>query len=276
MACLIFITECSGGILATSSLLPSLPMTDLHKGLHGYCTSCGREHSLPEGDSKRYCLEMMRWLEQEQTLDYLSSDRANPHYSTSTLFTEARGKMFGVLEGVDARGNTIILYGFSGQYNGCWNIPGWAPPLFDEALWHATVADTEKVIKAMGKTLQNLPTGTLHHVGLKQERRQLSQHLMFAIHKLYHLNNFRGESTSLPRLFIDKHGVPTGTGDCCAPKLLQYAQQNNIVPRGISEFYWGRENRSGNRQHAHFYPACSDKCAPLMGFMLCGLEELMK
>ncbi len=248
-------------------------MNTVEHGLHGYCSFCNKEHHLPAGNSKRSCLELMQRLEREERLDFLSPESGNIGHSTQTLFGEARGKMFGVLEGLDDKGTIVILYAFSGQYNGHWNIAGWVPPIFDEIIWQKTNFDTEKKIKEMGRELDNLTRDSEEYLLLKQQRKESSQGLMRQIHSLYVLRNFRGQTSALFPLFNDTKGIPTGTGDCCAPKLLNYAQQNNIIPLGISEFYWGRTNKSGTRHHGHFYPACQDKCQPVMGFMLCGLEE---
>lgn len=92
------------------------------------------------------------------------------------------------------------------------------------------------------------------------------------IHSLYRLHNFRGEQCSLFDLFGDTNGIPTGTGDCCAPKLLNLAARNGLQPLGLAEFYWGKTNKSASRQEGYFYPACQDKCGPILGFLLCGLE----
>lgn len=74
--------------------------------------------------------------------------------------------------------------------------------------------------------------------------------------------------------FCEDKGIPTGTGDCCAPKLLNYAARNRLKPIGISEFFFGRENKSETRKHGEFYPSCKIKCEPILGFMLCGLEDM--
>ncbi len=249
-------------------------MNAIEHGLQGYCNFCQKEHHLAAGNSKKYCLGLMQRLKRKERLDYLSTEPANPNHSTKTLFSEARGKMFGVLEGMNNKGNIIILYAFSGQYNGYWNIAGWVPPLFDENIWQKTNFDTEKKIKKMSRELDNLPQHSEEYSTLKQQRKHSSQRLMLDIHSLYVLRNFRGQSSSLFPFFHTNRGIPTGTGDCCAPKLLNHAQQNDITPLGISEFYWGRSNRSATKKHGRFYPACQDKCQPVIGFMLCGLEEM--
>jgi hypothetical protein len=96
------------------------------------------------------------------------------------------------------------------------------------------------------------------------------------IHRLYTLTNFRGELRPLTEAFTASGGIPTGTGDCCAPKLLNQAIQKCLLPLGMAEFYWGRENSSQTRHHGRFYPSCDTKCTPILGFMLCGLDELLK
>ena len=66
--------------------------------------------------------------------------------------------------------------------------------------------------------------------------------------------------------------MPTGTGECCAPKLLHHAATHGLTPLGLAEFYVGRTNRSGTRRHGEFYAPCAEKCAPILGFLLCGVE----
>ena len=70
--------------------------------------------------------------------------------------------------------------------------------------------------------------------------------------------------------------MPAGTGDCCAPKLLNYAAKEKLIPLSMVEFYYGKENRSGSKIHRHFYPPCTDKCGPIMEYMLTGIKELHK
>jgi hypothetical protein len=95
---------------------------------------------------------------------------------------------------------------------------------------------------------------------------------MKGIHELYLLHNFRGEKVGIHTAFCEDRGIPTGTGDCCGPKLLNYAAQHKLKPLGLSEFYYGKENKSGTKEHKKFYPCCKEKCQPILGFMLCGLE----
>lgn len=222
------------------------------------------------------CYSLMAKLACEGHLGFLAKLKSKQEYSTAGLFGEARGKMFGVLEGTDPSGHSVILYAFSGQINGQWVVPGWAPPLFDLQVWKNVNDTTEKTIKNLTGRLNNHCESAAIRRDLKQSRKRLSRQLMKKLHNLYEVKNFHGESTSLNCFYSEKRGIPTGAGDCCAPKLLNLALTNSITPRSMAEFYWGKTNRSRQKKHGCFYPACRDKCYPLLGFMLCGLESNAK
>jgi tRNA pseudouridine32 synthase/23S rRNA pseudouridine746 synthase len=102
---------------------------------------------------------------------------------------------------------------------------------------------------------------------LKQTRKELSRQLQAQMHAVYSLTNFAGETTTLQTLVPD--GLPTGTGDCAAPKLLHYAASQQLTPLALAEFWWGPA--SGDKQPGQFYGACRDRCQPIMGFLLSGL-----
>ena len=242
----------------------------------GLCPDCGAEHALHEGDARSHCLELMQWLEQEKRIDLQAQrDEADPRLTTASLFGEARGKMFGIMVCRAYDGSKRLLRAFSGQYNGLWVVAGWTPPLFDVETYARIYEDIEPRIKQLSRTLQTMDRHSPQRHDLTQQRRQLSQRWMREIHALYTLTNFRGRQRSLAEAFNGSGGIPTGTGDCCAPKLFNQAVKEGLAPIGLAEFYWGRENASQSRQHGHFYPSCASKCAPILGFMLCGLDELL-
>jgi tRNA pseudouridine32 synthase / 23S rRNA pseudouridine746 synthase len=104
---------------------------------------------------------------------------------------------------------------------------------------------------------------------LKQQRQVLSRQLQAQMHAAYSLMNFFGQSLSLQQLM--PNGLPTGTGDCCAPKLLHYAATHRLKPLAMAEFWWG--SSSGDKVQGKFYGACVQRCQPLMGFMLSGIGQ---
>lgn len=90
------------------------------------------------------------------------------------------------------------------------------------------------------------------------------------LYQAYSLTNFIGESISLQQL-MNEGQLPTGTGECCAPKLLQYAATHHLTPLAMAEFWWGED--TANKQSGQFYGACQERCQPLMGFLLSGLSK---
>ncbi|MDM9384898.1 RluA family pseudouridine synthase [Chlorogloeopsis sp. ULAP01] len=107
---------------------------------------------------------------------------------------------------------------------------------------------------------------------LKQQRQALSRQLQTQMHAAYSLINFLGQSASLQQL-IPGGSMPTGTGDCCAPKLLHYAAIHRLKPLAMAEFWWGMSSRNQDKVQGEFYEACAERCQPLMGFLLSGLPQ---
>jgi tRNA pseudouridine32 synthase/23S rRNA pseudouridine746 synthase len=106
---------------------------------------------------------------------------------------------------------------------------------------------------------------------LIEQRRNFSVKLHRQVFETYQLHNFRAESVTLNELFDGKM-PPGGTGDCAAPKLLQFAIRHHLKPLALAEFWWGAEPTQAVRHHAHYYPPCRGKCEPILPFMLKGVE----
>ncbi|MDX8398145.1 MAG: pseudouridine synthase [Mariprofundaceae bacterium] len=87
----------------------------------------------------------------------------------------------------------------------------------------------------------------------------------------YVLSNALNEQQCISHFFADST-PPAGSGDCAGPKLLHYAQQQQLQPLALSEFWWGASPSTGVRHHKQFYPACRGKCRPILPFMLRGLN----
>jgi tRNA pseudouridine32 synthase / 23S rRNA pseudouridine746 synthase len=107
---------------------------------------------------------------------------------------------------------------------------------------------------------------------LKKQRKILSRQLQDQMHLAYSLTNFAGETLSIQEL-MPPNSIPTGTGDCCAPKLLHYAATHNLKPLAMAEFWWGPVSANQDKFQGQFYGACAERCQPLMGFLLSGLSS---
>lgn len=222
------------------------------------------------GASRPYAEELMAELLVTNRID-LEAEVADPDFSLDYLWGEARGQMFGVLEAEDERGQTVWLKAFSCQYNGSWEVPGWVPPILDVAAYERIVPPVDREIKALGKLIAQTEDPA-EKKQLKDQRKVLSQNLQIEIHDLYQVRNFYNEIYPLREIYNAPGGIPTGCGDCCAPKLLHEAARRRLRPKGISEFYLGKANKSGTRESGQFYGSCDNKCAPILGYMLCGVN----
>ena len=109
---------------------------------------------------------------------------------------------------------------------------------------------------------------------LKAKRKAMSEKLQNELFRLFVVRNARGESIDVATIFERRlHRLPPGgTGECCAPKLLQYAFLHDLIPVCMAEFWVGGSPQGEVRHHGHYYPACRSKCLPLMEFMLQGLN----
>lgn len=106
--------------------------------------------------------------------------------------------------------------------------------------------------------------------GLKQMRRTLSDKLQRWLFSNFIMLNDKGEKRNLLEIFSDYNCQlpPAGTGECCAPKLLQYAFANSMQPLALAEFWYGESPRGELRRHGSFYEPCRSKCYPLLSWML--------
>ena len=189
------------------------------------------------------------------------------------------GKMFGVLvvemddgrcKTEDGRGKTLgFLAAYSGLLEGRNDWPYFVPPVYDAQQPDGYFKQQEKIISL-----------TSHLSPLISK--QMSQNLQEWLFHQYQLLNARGEVRDLVDIWQDYYDRPKlrqkyplppgGTGDCCAPKLLQYAYQHGLKPVCMAEFWWGESTKTELRQHLNYYPACRGKCKPILTWMLQGLE----
>ncbi|OCH39373.1 RluA family pseudouridine synthase [Aliivibrio fischeri] len=109
---------------------------------------------------------------------------------------------------------------------------------------------------------------------LKTKRKNLSNGLQKKLFQQYKFLNTHGIEKDLNDIFKDTPNQipPAGSGECAAPKLLQYAFAHGFTPLALAEFWWGIAPKSEIRQHKKFYASCQSKCQPILGHMLDGIE----
>lgn len=119
-----------------------------------------------------------------------------------------------------------------------------------------------------------------HIAGLKSLRRRMSDSLQHWIFSRFRMLNALGQAKDLNDIFAEYHAAtgcgtavpPSGAGECCAPKMLQYAYANGYHPLCMAEFWYGTSPKAEMRRHLHYYPACHGKCRPILLHMLRGLS----
>lgn len=109
---------------------------------------------------------------------------------------------------------------------------------------------------------------------LKEERKERSAALQKWLFEQFVMLNARGERKNLLRIFKEQLNLfpPAGTGECAAPKLLQYAFLNGLQPLCMAEFWVGASPSGELRRDGCFYGSCKGKCEPVLNFMLQGLD----
>ncbi len=105
---------------------------------------------------------------------------------------------------------------------------------------------------------------------LAAERKRRSEALQRWLFDQYDLLNAKGERRTVSQIFGSAI-PPSGTGDCCGPKLLQAAYAWGMTPICMGEFWIGRSPADEVRLDGHFYPACHSRCLPVLTHMTRGL-----
>ena len=198
----------------------------------------------------------------------------------------AEGKMLGVLvcSKPDSE-ETVTLNAFSGLAGGHSTLPGCVPPIFDTTtvpslrrpVDRGSAPVTSPAAPGLPIPLRSIPASA---VALRSEcsegpsTSRESKELQDWLFRQYRVRNGLGEEKDIKEIFAARGLVPPGgTGECAAPKLLDYAFRNGLKPLCMGEFWYGASPGSGEvRQHGRFYPSCTGKCGPLLSWMLQGVD----
>ena len=177
------------------------------------------------------------------------------------------GKMFGVLI-VERRETRVESYlaAFSAKLDGSYYHEGFVPPVYamtEEPIGHS---------KEESRRLQRLLFANYNFVNGKGETKNLLE--IFANEKPI-LSAEQWFTDIDDRLkMIDDRLPPSGAGECCAPKLLQYALTHGMKPMQLAEFWVGAPSKTEIRQEGAYYAPCSGRCGPILRHMTQGLDDL--
>ena len=126
--------------------------------------------------------------------------------------------------------------------------------------WTEKIAEAKAAVDIYEKRIEELAN----------QRKTKSEALQNWLFEHFVMVNYAGERRNLLDIFRDtvQQLPPAGTGECCEPKLLQYAYKHGLEPIQLAMFWWGKSPEREIRHHLHYYPACSGKCKPVLTYML--------
>ncbi len=186
-----------------------------------------------------------------------------------------KGKMFGVLVVENTAKEIGYLCTFSGKLEDHPHPSIFVPSLFDISTNDYFITKGMTELTQIGEHIQQLIVAgnelLLPEIkALKNKRKAKSLLLQQELFDKYTFLNARGELKSLCEIFetYTNRKPVSGAGECAAPKLFQYAFERKMKPLAIAEFWWGKSTKSEDKKHGNFYPACNDKCRPILSYML--------
>ncbi|MCQ2981648.1 MAG: RluA family pseudouridine synthase [Treponemataceae bacterium] len=219
----------------------------------------------PEQAAREECLKLMEILDREQCVDFdLPPDLRDASLRTDYLWSEDRGQMFGVMICRDVLNGGVerVLKAFSARYNNHWTVEGWVPPCFDADVFTESENRYDGEIKRCTAAGDTVGAADLSRISTR------------AMINLYRFTGADGCSFTFGGLMGER--LPQlGTGDCCEPKLLNYAYSHGLIPLSMATFYYGATNKSGTRVHKQFYPPCDERCGAILPDLL-GLQILYR
>ncbi|HUH73725.1 MAG TPA: hypothetical protein VLZ75_04900 [Chitinophagales bacterium] len=184
-------------------------------------------------------------------------------------FNNRKGKMWGVLV-VQLDDET---YGYLGTVSG--KLPEniecdfLIPSVFDVSTGDYFINKGMTELTEIGNEIKNTNC-PIETNSLQQERKQKSIALQQRLFENYHFLNLSGKEKNLLEIFTNSSlgNPPSAAGECAAPKLLQYAFRHSLKPIALTEFWWGSSIVNKEKEHAVHYPACKDRCRPILEYML--------
>lgn len=217
---------------------------------------------------------------------------------------DGHGIMIGVLVCYDSDGKEVILKAVSGNsllpQENSQERELWVPPIVDATAITDALAPNDKKIHELTDELK-LATTDDERRRISAERASLTTESLSKVHALYKFHTISGRVLSLKDICGGKL-PPTGTGDCCAPKLLDYAFSHGLHPVSMDEIFYGKPQSqitspkttvlqkpatlqksatsptvsfANLRQSGKSYAPCDERCGIVLPAML-GLEIIYR
>lgn len=229
----------------------------------------------PQELAHEYCLRLISSIE--------SGDIILQQLARESEERKGQGVMLGTLICKDSQNQEKILYAVSGNNKGLLikkdsNITNnkelVVPSIVSCEEVNTALNENDLLIHQLTDKINNLPAGE-ERTELINQRTKLTTISLQRVFNLYSFTRFDGKKISLNEIIADHDGKlpPTGTGDCCAPKLLSYAFENGLTPVSMDEVYYGGNTK--NKISGMSYPPCDERCGYILPAIL-GLEIIYR
>lgn len=235
----------------------------------------------PEEDAYKICQKIIEEIKngnvELKQLGKISEERKN------------QGIMIGVAVCNDANGNKVILNTVSG-ISKCllgtekFDLGTFVSPIVSASEIEAALKKNDLEIHLLTKEINQLkasrkrPDGkfenqTQKEAELVKKRLELcneSQKNVFSLYSFFcadgkerNLMDFAIPPQSTSSLRAQRSNLPpTGTGDCCAPKLLNFAFKNQFTILSMAEVFFGASNAT--KISGKLYAPCDERCALIL------------
>lgn len=232
-------------------------------------------------EAHRYCLELISAIENGvlyfKQITPESEERKN------------QGNMLGSLVCKDKKGRKIILHSISGISKNIfvnkkntgkvkilsknrWTSDGIehiiVPPLVSDRKITRALKKNDRKIHELTKKIDELKPSHKDCSFEKDLRIKLCDKSLKKVFSLYSFTCADKAKISLNKIIKEKYGTlpPTGTGDCCAPKLLSYAFSHDYIPLSMDEVYYGPDTQK--KTNLVSYPPCDERCGFILPYIL--------
>ncbi|MCU4175610.1 hypothetical protein [Carboxylicivirga sp. N1Y90] len=223
--------------------------------------------SIPEKMNNPFAMEIPEIVKvaAKEFQAFISSESKNWEHD----FRVKKGKMFGILVVQKTNGSYAFLGTNSGKLPGNVECNRFVPSVFDDSTDDYFINRGMKELSEIGNKIKETNNESKIKE-LTERRKQKSFALQQQLFENYRFSNINGHEQNVLQIFeLSRHGKPpAAAGECAAPKLLQYAFKHQLKPIALAEFWWGKSTKNEEREHKHFYPACRNKCRPILEYIL--------
>ena len=230
----------------------------------------------PQESARHYCQKLISQIENGEVV--------LKQVGRESLERKDQGVMIGSLVCWDKKEKKrIILYAVSGNNKQLIPLNTNSKEIFVQSIVSSEQIDqalkeNDKEIHELTEQINELTLinkTSPQRARLLKKRTDLTDSSLQKVFHLYLFTKYDGRKLSLNGIIKshNNHLPPTGTGDCCAPKLLSYAFEKDYEIISMDEVYYGRETK--NKKNGISYAPCDERCGYILPSIM-GLEILYR